>query len=484
MLVAILIVFTFAGFASVHASDEEIDRYIEAEMELNSIPGLSLVIVEGGQVTSTNAYGVRNAQTRQGMRVETPVELASVSKAFTALAILRLEREGSINRDTAVVAYLPELSNGHWQDVSISDLLRHRSGLRRRHDFLVPCCGQAGSLDLEGAPLKLASAELESPPGSVFSYANSNYVLLAAIVQRTSGAPFAGYMREAVFQPLGLHRTTVVEEQARSWGVASPHEWQWGRVLVSPSRFLGWYGSSRIKASATDMGAYMATMLDPMTAHAGSPDLGSAWWEMLGPEYDLGWTVSSETGWLADELTLEHTGSLWGADTAVVLAPARGVGVSVLINIGTSRAGDIARAILRSRDGSPLPEPLGTSRAERPDTWAQIFLASAAVLFAAFLWYGLRVCRQLRIGARVWYATTARVARAAILAGLAVTLILSIFWGSEPPRAALPTTIQTALPALVASVAGLLLVAAVVGFLPKLRQPLPLPVQDTIAETG
>ena len=472
------------GLASVHAADEEIDRYIETEMELNSIPGLSLAIVEGGQVTNTSAYGVRNAQTRQAMQVETPVELASVSKAFTALAILRLEREGSLHRDSAVVAYLPELSNGHWRDVSVSDLLGHRSGLRRRHDFLVPCCGQAGSLDLEGAPLKLADADLESPPGSIFSYANSNYVLLAAIVQRVSGIPFTGYMRDAVFEPLGLHRTTVVDARARSWDVASPHEWQWGRVLVSPSRLLGWYGSSRIKASATDMGEYMATMLDPINVHARSPDLVGAWWEWLGPDYDLGWTVSNETEWLADELTLEHTGSLWGADTAVVLAPARGVGVSVLINMGTSRAGDIARAILRSRDGSPLPEPLRTSRTDRPDTWAQIFLASAAVLFAVVLWYGLRVWRQLRLGARAWYATTARMARAAILAGLAVTLVLSIFWGSEPPRAALPTTIQTALPALVASVAGLLLVAAVVGFLPKLRQPFAMPVQDTFPEAG
>ena len=66
-----------------------------------------------------------------------------------------------------------------------------------------------------------------------------------------------------------MHRTTLQDEVARSWEGASPHEWQWGRVRVSPSRFLGWYGSSRIKASAEDMGVYMVSMLDPMTSRLG-----------------------------------------------------------------------------------------------------------------------------------------------------------------------------------------------------------------------
>ena len=484
VLLAILIAALLAGPAPAHAADLEIDRYIEAEMELNNIPGLSLVVVEDGQVAYMRAYGLRNAESRQAMRVETPTELASVSKAFTALAILRLEIEGTINRNSAVVTYLPELNNGDWQDVTVSDLLRHRSGLRRRHDFLVPCCGQAGNLDLEGAPLKMADADLESPPGSVFSYANSNYVLLAAIVQRMSGAAFPSYMKDAVFQPLGLQRTTVVEEEARSWEAASPHEWQWGRVLVSPSRFLGWYGSSRIKASAADMGVYMGALLDPTSSHAGDLLATGDWWEGLGPDYDLGWTVSGETEWLDGQLVLEHTGSLWGADTAAVLAPTRGVGVAVLINMGTSRAGDISRAILRSRNGTPLPEPRRTSRLELPDVWARIFLASAAGLFGVLLWYGLRVARQVRASARTWHATSGRMIRSAVLASLSITLILSIFWGSQPPRAAFPTTIQTALPALVASVSGLLLVAAAAGLLPRLSQPSTMPERSTIPETG
>ena len=473
-LVAVLL----AGSAAANAAaDAEIDRYVEHEMELNGMPGLSLALVEEGKVSYLRSYGVRNSESKQALRVETPMELASVSKGFTALAILRLEQDGAVDRDAVVSEYLLELDGGGWRGVTLNHLIRHRSGLRRRHDFLAPCCGQAGNLDLDAAVRRLAHADLESTPGSTFSYANSNYVLLAAVVQRMSGAVFTRYMRESVFQPLGMHRTTLQEEVARSWEGASPHEWQWGRVRVSPSRFLGWYGSSRIKASAEDMGVYMVSMLDPMTAwldsmstQAGDPDSRAAWWDRLGSDYDLGWNVSNETAWMDNQLVLEHTGSLWGADTAVVLAPERGIGAAVLINMGTSRAGEIARAVLSTRYGAPLPEPHRTSRMEIPDTWARIFLICAAAIFGLLLWYGLRVWRQVRSGARAWHAPTSRIIRAVVLVILAFILILNFYWGSEPPLQALPATIQTALPALAASVSTLLLVAAAAGLLPRLKR--------------
>lgn len=473
-LVAVL---SAGSTAANAAADVEIDRYVEQEMELNGIPGLSLALVEEGKVSYLRAYGVRNSESRQPLRVDTPMELASVSKGFTALAILRLEQDGAVDRDSVVSEYLTELDGGGWRGVTLNHLIRHRSGLRRRHDFLAPCCGQAGNLDLDSAVRMLARADLESTPGSTFSYANSNYVLLAAVVQRMSGAVFTRYMRESVFQPLGMHRTTSQEEVARSWEGASPHEWQWGRVRVSPSRFLGWYGSSRIKASAEDMGVYMVSMLDPVTAwldsmstHAGDSNSHAAWWDQLGPDYDLGWNVSDETEWMDNQVVLEHTGSLWGADTAVVLAPERGIGAAVLVNMGTSRAGEIARAVVRSRDGTPLPEPHRTSRMEIPDTWARIFLMCAAAIFGVNIWYGLRVRQQVRLGARAWNASTNRMIRAVVLVILAFILVLNFYWGSEPPLPALPATIQMALPALAASVSTLLLVAAAAGLLPRLKR--------------
>ena len=463
-----LVVALLAGtWAADGAVPGEIDRYVKAEMELNGIPGLSLAVVEDGTVWYSQAYGVRSTETQEAMRVETPVELASVSKSFTALAILRLERAGRVDRDFGVARVLPELKGADWQPVTLRDLLRHRSGLRRRHDFFVPCCERPGTRDLPGAARHLAGADLASSPGETFAYANSNYVLLAAVVQRVSGVRFAPYMRETIFRPLGMRHTTTEVAEALSWGRADPHEWQWGRVRVSPSRFLGWFGSSRIKASAADMGRYMEALLDPESALLDVPDSESAWWEQLEPDYDLGWSVQTEAVWLDGEFVLEHTGEIWGGNTATVLAPHRRAGVAVLTNLGTNRAKRIARGILGSRVGSQLPPPRKMSRTEIPDTWALAFLASAAAFFAAVLSYGLRAWWQVQRGIRTWCPTHWGVTRALALATLAVALIHRASWGSVSHLAAFPSTVRLALPTLVASVTALLLLAATVGLAPK-----------------
>ena len=452
---------------SLSANDGSIDRFVTEEMALNGIPGLSLAIVEDGSVSYLRAYGVRSVESREAMLAETPVELASLSKALTALAVLRLERDGLLERDSSVTTLLPDLDRARWRGVTIRDLLQHRSGLRRRHDFLMPCCGQPGQFDLNAAARRFADADLESPPGERSSYANSNYVLLAATVQRASGTPFRDFMRREVFQPLGMDRTTVDEGEARSWGKSTPHEWQWGRVETSPSRFLGWYGSSLVKASATDMGRYMEALLDPHPGDNGAGPPGESWWELLEGNYDLGWAVQAEAEWLGGKAVLEHTGKMWGGSTAIVLAPRQRAGVAVLANLGSSRAGAVARAILRSLEGNPLARPERMGRGEIPDTWAMIFLASAVGVLLVILWRALSVWRQVRSDARDWHPTVWRCARAAVLGGLAVVLIHGLLWGTDPPREALPTTIRTALPALVSSVTGLLLVAAVTGLVPK-----------------
>ena len=449
------------------AIDAEIHQYVRAEMELNGIPGLSLVVVEGGAVSHLRAYGVRSVESREEMRVDTPVELASVSKSFTALAVLQLERAGRLDRDDSVTGLLPELGDGKWQDVTIRDLLRHRSGLRRRHDFLISCCGLPGNLDLESVAGRMAEADLESSPGAMFSYANSNYALLAAVVQRASGVPFPEYMRDTVFGPLGMHSTTLDEAEARQREMADRHEWRWGRVEVSPSRFLGWYGSSRVKASAADMGSYLAALLDPLSRHDSAPLRRSDWWEQMEPDYDLGWSVQAEADWLDGDFVLEHTGKIWGGHTAVALVPRRHAGVAVLVNLGTDRASRIARAVLASRFGVPLPQPARMSRTENPDFWARVFLVSAAGLFAAIFWYGARVFRQVRRRIRSRQVTPWGIARATVLVGLAVKLVHSAGWAATPPHAALPTTIGIALPLLVASVTALLLLAAATGLFPR-----------------
>ena len=444
------------------AASPAIDRFVLDEMELNKIPGLALAIVQEGEISLVRAYGVRSVETRLPMTVNTPVNLASLSKALTALAIVRAEREGLIERSSKIAEVLPGLSGPGWAEVTLNHLLQHRSGLRRRHDFLLPCCESPIELDPALAVESLNAADLVGVPDESMSYANSNYVLLAAVIEQTSGIPFSAYMRQRVFLPLGMRNTSLAESDLVNETGAMPHEWQWGRVRVSRSRFRGWSGSSQVKSSAADMASYLELLVNPRPGEFEFLHGDAPWWSRLETEYDLGWSTQRDPDWLNEELVLEHTGRIWGGDTAAIVAPLSRSAVAVLNNLGVARSQAIARAILRSLDGTSLPLAAKANRTEIPDTWAIACLAAAIGLGGLASWLGWLTIRQIQSGSREWQPTALRVGRSAILGALCIELIHQYYWGATPP-AAFPTTIRIALPLLVTCVLAVLLAAAVRG---------------------
>src|SRR5688572_9257166 len=174
---------------------------------------------------------------------DSDVDLASVSKSLTAVAVNHLSRQGKIDFEAPVTKYLSELTD-EFTRIRIRHLVTHTSGLTRCDDYLVPCCGTAGEYNLDYATIRLAAAKPSRTSPGEFVYANSNYVLLAAIVQRVSGQSFPVFMRDFVFRPLGMSRTTLDPAEARLWGLADPHERLIEGVQPIRSPFLGWYGSS------------------------------------------------------------------------------------------------------------------------------------------------------------------------------------------------------------------------------------------------
>jgi len=434
-----------------------IDRYIRAEMELNQVPGLALAIVRGNAI-STKAYGVKSLRSGEPMTPDTPVELASVSKPFTALAVLQLVKAGKLNVELPVVRYLPELSTGGgsaMENITVRHLLRHTSGFTRRNNFLVPCCGQPGEFDLDLAVRKLRAASFRHAPGTRFAYANSNYVLLAALVERLSGLPFPAYMRTHVFLPLGMPRTTLDRTEALGWGLAEPHERQWGRVRPSPSRFFGWYGASLVKSTASDMGRFLAAVLS-----RDAEVLPAGMW--LDPPYDWGWFITPRAEWLDGSLVLEHTGDVWGGNTAALIAPERKLGVAVLLNAGVDRAGEIARGVLARTAGRQGPDPGVSPRINDPDFWAICFTMASAFMLAGLVVYVARVRAEFRRGERRFAGMKDwRVrARVILLLGMAGCSLIVALGGEGPPPASLPSTLRVALPLLAASFAGILTAVA------------------------
>ncbi len=440
-----------------------IERHIREEMELNQIPGLALSIVHSGQVFYSQGFGVRDLSTAKTMTVDTPVELASLSKSLTALAILLLQAEGQIELASPVRRYLPELEAASplLATTTIGNLLAHRSGLTRQADRLLPCCGMPGDLDLRGAVLRLQGARLDQRPGGYFVYANSNYVLLAAVVESVSGTPFPVFMRERIFLPLGMQGATLDLEKARSHGLAPLHELRWGKVRVSPSRYRGWLGSSAVKASASDLSQYMIALLDD--DHPFAQLIASAKLSQETTGYNMGWEIGPE-----DTSVLRHGGNIWGANSAIILAPNLQLGAVVLINAGLHRAEEIVEAVFAYLCGKEAPPPAVQSWTLIPDNWAILLTTLGAVVFVSTLGYCRRAWTQLRRGERKFGGRLGflKVARTVLFAFMTAALIHLALGGSGPPRASLPTTIQVAFPFFASSMAGLFVALAVFNLAP------------------
>ena len=322
-----------------------VDRHVQSEVERGNVPGASVAVVKDGRVILTGGYGVRSIATGDPMTAETIVDLASISKSFTAIAIRQLEASGRLALDQPVILYLPEFGLDRApapNRITVRHLLQHNSGLTREADMLVPCCGRSGEFDLRLAVHKLQMARPRSRPGTKFEYANSNYVLLAAIVERVSGVAFREYMHTRVFAELGLSNTNVAAGRAPEPGLADWHAADGHHMPGDPSQLAGWFGSSLVRSNAVDMGRYLAALLlDERGKIAVERWLKAAQTQ----RYEWGWFVQpGRTGrpWPL----VEHGGNLSGVNTSILLAPYARAGVAVLVNSGGSQAKTIAREIL------------------------------------------------------------------------------------------------------------------------------------------
>ncbi|KAA9345466.1 serine hydrolase domain-containing protein [Larkinella humicola] len=172
-------------------------------------PGGQLSISLKGRVVYSKAWGLADLEHRVPMTTETRIEAGSVSKQFTAAAILLLEKQGKLTLDDPVNLYLPELPV-YQRPIRIRHLIHHTSGLREWGD-VAELAGWPNSLRIldNGRVFEIICRQkkLNSPPGEQFRYSNSNYILLAILVEKVSGSSFADFTGKFIFQPAGMTHT-------------------------------------------------------------------------------------------------------------------------------------------------------------------------------------------------------------------------------------------------------------------------------------
>jgi CubicO group peptidase (beta-lactamase class C family) len=178
-------------------------------------PGVAVLVLADGRRAYAAGHGMADLENGLPITPQTPFDLASVSKQFTALAVLRLADRGLVDLDGPAEAWLPGLPTapGH-RPLGVSDLLWHTSGLPDYLD-LVPQERLPGMSNAD-LPALLLGRALDFAPGTRHEYVNTNYALLPLLVERSSGVPFARFLREELFAPLGMTTTAVLEDPARA----------------------------------------------------------------------------------------------------------------------------------------------------------------------------------------------------------------------------------------------------------------------------
>jgi CubicO group peptidase (beta-lactamase class C family) len=195
---------------------KSIDDFVNHEMARQRIPGLELGIYSRGRILLAKGYGLANVELNVPVKPETLMQAGSVGKQFVSAAIMLLVEEGKISLDDSITKYFPD-APAAWKPILIKNLLSHTSGLSEYEspDRWGPNGPFYFRLDFTEDELakKAEALSIEWAPGEKWDYCNTNYMLLGIIIHKITGMPYAEFLSERIFKPLGMTSTGLVSDR-------------------------------------------------------------------------------------------------------------------------------------------------------------------------------------------------------------------------------------------------------------------------------
>jgi CubicO group peptidase (beta-lactamase class C family) len=291
------------------------------------VPGASVLVVRDGNPLECLSFGLANLEQQIAVAPSSNFRLASLSKAFTAAAILLLVDDGLLTLDDAVRKWLPQLPESAGL-VKIRHLLTHTGGLIDYEDAMPP--GLTRQLNGRNVlEIVAGHGAVYFPPGKGYRYSNSGYALLALIVEAASGQRFAAFLYEHIFLPLGMLNTVAHEEGIstvanRAFGY-SKEQGSWTRADQSLTSAV--LGDGGIYSSIEDLARWDAALYDDRLLSETSRTLAfTAATPTDDPavEYGMGWRITGETVW--------HSGETMGFRNVIVRYPRQHLTVLLLTN--------------------------------------------------------------------------------------------------------------------------------------------------------
>lgn len=314
---------------------DQVDEYIQAEMQRRNIPGLALAVVKEGKTIKAKGYGLANVELKAPVTPETVFKIGSVSKPIIAMGIMSLVEEGKISLDGKVSRHLDGTPDA-WREITIRHLLSHTSGIVREAPGFDGAKPQADADVIKTAyPLPLRFA-----PGEKYEYCNVGYFSLAEIIRRVTGKPWGDFLSERIFKPLGMNatRTIVLDEIVPNR--ANAYSFQNGKLR-----------NAEIYLALRPSGAFLSTILDLAKLEAAldspgflKPESRALMWtpfqlnDGANSVYGLGWALDEVKG----HKRIRHGGNLNGFKSEFARFPNDRVTVIVLTNLNEAVPNEIA----------------------------------------------------------------------------------------------------------------------------------------------
>lgn len=305
-----------------------IDADVQAVLQRTDTPGATVAIYRRGEPLYVHAYGLSDRERRTPATASTPYEIGSITKQFTAAAILQLQEAGKLDIDAPLATYLPDAP--HAKEVTLKQLLSHTSGMP---EYLEGADVEAWAVKpatFAQVMARIRDRPLDFPPGSRWSYSNSGYVLLGRVIEVASHDTYDHYVKTHLLAPAGMSHTATVADEPRLPGMARGYRHESGKLEIAPTihATVGWAAGDLVSTVADlerwNVALQGGRIVRPADyALMATPAPGST-------DYGLGLFVDT----LDAQPRIGHTGGSFGFTTSSQYFPKQGIQIIAFTNAG------------------------------------------------------------------------------------------------------------------------------------------------------
>src|SRR5437868_109240 len=331
----------------------QIDSISSQVLQTTGVPSTTVAVVRNGRLAYANAYGSAKLEPRAAATRDMRYAIGSISKQFTATAILLLHQDGKLKLDDPVSKFIPGLTRGN--EVTVRQLLSHTSGYQDfwPQDYVMP--GMLVATTPQAIADAWAKKPLDFEPGSRWQYSNTNYTLAGMVVEKAAGMPFFQFVRTRILQPVGLSSASDFDVNPRAATATGYIRYGLGPLRPAPDAGPGWmWAAGELAMTASDLAKWdicliRHCLLSPQSYRELEREI------VLNNGAGTGYSLGLDVGMQGGRFMLEHSGEVSGFTAENIVFPEDSAAIVVLTNqdaapAASAIANQIAQILFTSED--------------------------------------------------------------------------------------------------------------------------------------